>query len=153
IAKCADDASGICCEFLTVLSETIVQCYLLRGRPRRRPSAEMNTEELSNGNDTFRVMADAAPVMIWMSGRDMLCTFFNRPWLEFTGRTIEQELGNGWVASVFPDDRQQCLDTYVSSFRARRPFTMEYRLKRADGAYRWVLDKGIPRHGPSGAFS
>jgi PAS domain S-box-containing protein len=91
--------------------------------------------------------------MVWMSGADMLCNFFNKPWLEFTGRTMEQELGNGWSECVHVQDLQLCLQTYASSFNARRPFTMEYRLRRADGEYRWVLDHGVPRYMPEGEFA
>jgi two-component system, LuxR family, sensor kinase FixL len=101
----------------------------------------------------FRMMADTAPVMVWMSGTDMLCNFFNKPWLEFTGRTIGQELGNGWSESVHTEDLAGCLETYVSSFKAGQPFAMEYRLKRADGEYRWILDHGIPRYTSGGQFA
>jgi PAS domain S-box-containing protein len=101
----------------------------------------------------FRILADTAPVMVWMSGTDMLCNFFNKQWLEFTGRPLEQELGNGWSEGVHADDLQRCLETYVSGFNARRPFTMEYRLRRADGEYSWVLDNGVPRYTPEGGFA
>ena len=81
-------------------------------------------------------MADTAPVMIWMSGADKLCNWFNKPWLDFVGRPIDEELGNGWVANVHPDDSPRCLETYLNAFDARRPFSMEYRLRRRDGEYR-----------------
>jgi two-component system, sensor histidine kinase PdtaS len=96
------------------------------------------------GHSEFRELADNAPVMIWRSGTDMLCNFFNRPWLEFTGRSMEQELGMGWAQGVHPDDHDRCVDTYVTAFRAREPFSMDYRLRRRDGAYRWIVDNGAP---------
>ena len=107
-------------------------------------------QELGESEERFRTMADAAPVMVWTSGPDTLCTFFNRPWLEFTGRTMEQELGNGWAEGIHPEDYQRCLDVYLSAFEARSGFTMEYRLRRADGEYRWIVDTGVPRLLPNG---
>lgn len=101
----------------------------------------------------FRTMADSVPVLLWISGTDGLYTFLNQPWLEFTGRTLEQELGNGWTENVHREDFQSCLDIYLTSFHARRPFQMEYRLGRADGEYRWVLDKAIPRYNADGSFA
>lgn len=100
----------------------------------------------------FRHLADTAPVLIWMSDTTKLCNYFNKSWLDFTGRTIEQELGNGWIDRVHPDDFQRCFDTYTSSFDARREFKMEYRLRRFDGEHRWLLDHGIPRYTPDGEF-
>ena len=101
----------------------------------------------------FRLTADHAPVLIWMSGTNRLCTWFNRPWLEFTGRSLEQELGNGWTQGVHPDDLPRCLDTYVKAFDDRKRFALEYRLRRHDGEWRWVYDSGIPLRGPTGRFS
>ncbi len=100
----------------------------------------------------FRTMMDAAPVMIWMSDTARLCTFFNKRWLDFTGRTLEQEMGNGWSEGVHPDDFERCLNIYVSSFDARKDFTMEYRLRRRDGVYCWILDTGVPQEDADGTF-
>jgi PAS domain S-box-containing protein len=109
-------------------------------------------EELLESEARFRAMADTAPVMLWLSGPDKLCTFFNKGWLDFTGRKLEQELGNSWVDGVHREDFDRCHDIYGNSFDARQPFTMEYRLRRSDGEYRWVLDSGTPRFAPNGAF-
>jgi PAS domain S-box-containing protein len=114
---------------------------------RQAESALLESEE------RFWNMADAAPVMIWVSGPDKLGAFFNKGWLDFTGRTREQELGHGWAEGVHPDDLGRCLAIYFESFDARRSFAMEYRLRRADGEYRWVLDNGVPRFQPGGAFA
>jgi PAS domain S-box-containing protein len=109
-------------------------------------------EILRASEERFRVMADTAPVMIWMSGADKLCTFFNKPWLDFTGRPLEAEFGNGWTEGVHPEDLEHCLQTYVACFEARRPFGIDYRLRRHDGQYRWIFDQGVPRVSSSGKF-
>ncbi|MBM2805649.1 MAG: hypothetical protein HW419_3542 [Deltaproteobacteria bacterium] len=109
-------------------------------------------EALRESEARFRTMADTAPVMIWMSDTGMLCTFFNKGWLDFTGRTLEQELGNGWADGVHREDLDRCLEVYVNSFNARQEFRMEYRLLRFDGEYCWVLDNGVPRLDSNGTF-
>jgi PAS domain S-box-containing protein len=109
--------------------------------------------ELRESESRFRIVADAAPVLIWMSGVDKLCTFFNKPWLKFTGRSLEQELGNGWAEGVHPDDLQKCLKIYTEAFDARKAFVMQYRLRRYDGEYRWISDQGVARHDAQGNFA
>jgi PAS domain S-box-containing protein len=115
---------------------------------RRRTEAA-----LREGEERFRNLADTAPVMIWVTGPDKGFTFFNKTWLDFTGRTLEQELGNGWAEGVHPDDLGRCFASFSSSFDARQDFEIECRLRRADGEYRWLLCKGVPRFAPSGVFA
>jgi PAS domain S-box-containing protein len=102
--------------------------------------------------ERFRIMADCAPVLLWLAGTDALCYFFNQPWLAFTGRTMEQEYGNGWAEGVHAEDFQNCMHVFMDSFVQRKPFRMEYRLRRHDGEYRWILDQGVPRFAADGSF-
>ena len=110
-------------------------------------------QALRESEERFRTLADATPVLIWGADAEKRCNYFNKQWLDFTGRSIEQELGDGWTQSVHPDDLDRCLETYATAFEARTPFAMEYRLRRHDGEYRWVFDNGVPRFAPDGLFS
>lgn len=110
-------------------------------------------EALRASESRFRLMADHSPVLIWISDHTKACTWFNKPWLEFVGRSMDQELGNGWTENVHPEDLARCVTMYSDAFDARRPFTMEYRIRRHDGAWRWVFDHGIPRFEGDGSFA
>ena len=110
-------------------------------------------EALRESEERFRLVANTAPMLIWMSDASKLCTYFNDSWLAFTGRPMELELGNGWAKGVHAEDFERCLDTYTRAFEAREKFTMEYRLRRYDGEYRWVLDIGAPRFNQDGSFA
>jgi PAS domain S-box-containing protein len=101
---------------------------------------------------TFEHLMDTAPVMIWVSAPDKLRTWFNKRWLEFTGRAMSQERGNGWAEGVHPHDRQGRFEIDTTHFDQRLAFRMEYRLRRSDGEYRWLLDTGVPRFAPGGTF-
>src|ERR1700683_3452235 len=107
---------------------------------------------LQESEQRFRVITDASPIMVWLSGTDKLCYYFNKGWLDFVGRTLEQESGNGWAENVHPQDFDRCLQIYVSSFDARRPFEMEYRMRHHTGEYRWILDRAVPRYAADGTF-
>ena len=126
-------------------AQNIAICYDITSRKHAE-------EALLESEQRFRSVADSAPVLIWMSGTDKLCNYFNQPWLDFTGRTLEEELGNGWTEGVHAEDLSGCLKTYTTSFANRREFRMEYRLRRRDGEYRWILDHGVPRVATSGEF-
>jgi len=106
---------------------------------------KMTEEVLRESEGRFRAVANTAPVMIWMSGPDRLCTYCNKPWLQFTGRQLEAELGNGWEECVHPEDRQACAEAYTQAFDRCQSFTSEYRLRRHDGEYRWILTTVVPR--------
>jgi PAS domain S-box-containing protein len=125
----------------------------LRGTVQDITERKRAEQDLRESEERFRLISNAAPVLIWMSGPDKLCNYFNRPWLEFTGRSLEAELGNGWTEGVHPDDLPKCLETYTQSFDRRVPFSMEYRLRRHDGEYRWIHDTGVPRVNPDGSFA
>jgi diguanylate cyclase (GGDEF)-like protein/PAS domain S-box-containing protein len=101
----------------------------------------------------FRTMANAAPVFIWVAGTDMSIIWVNQMWLDFTGRTIDQEAGNGWTENIYPEDYAQCLDTFTRHFDRRENFRMEYRMRRHDGEYRWIIDQGVPTFDGQGNFS
>jgi PAS domain S-box-containing protein len=101
----------------------------------------------------FRLVSNTAPVMIWLTGSDKLCTYVNQSWLEFTGRPLEAELGYGWTEVVHKEDFKRCVQTYTQAVDHREPYGMEYRARRHDGEYRWILDTGVPRFNPDGSFA
>jgi PAS domain S-box-containing protein len=109
-------------------------------------------QELQESEERFRLVANKAPVLIWMSGTDKRCTFFNQCWLDFTGQSMEHQLGEGWASGVHPEDLADCLRRYSAAFDARADFELEYRLKRFDGKYRWIVDLGVPRFEADGTF-
>ena len=113
---------------------------------------QAQARELRESEQHFRTLADSGSALIWTAGTNGLCNYFNRVWLEFTGRSFPQEAGEGWVEGVHPEDRQACLNHYLEHFHQHLPFRMEYRLRRADGEYRWILVLGSPRHDSAGQF-
>src|SRR6202167_328061 len=116
-------------------------------------TAQKQSEQaLRESEQRFRVITDASPIMVWMAGTDKLCYYFNKGWLDFVGRTLEQESGNGWAENVHSEDFDRCLQIYVTNFDAHRQFEMEYRLRHHTGQYRWILDRGVPRYAPDGTF-
>ncbi len=146
VATPLDDVRTLQLFFLTASSSFMVLAAVVEEH-------QQSLRESRESERRFGLVANTAPVMIWMSGPDKLCNYVNQPWLDFTGRSLEAELGNGWLESVHPEDLKDCRDIYTSSFDLRESFRMEYRVRRHDGEYRWVLDIGVPRLNLDGSFA
>jgi PAS domain S-box-containing protein len=108
---------------------------------------------ISSLEEQYKIIADTAPMLTWIANVSKLRYFFNAGWLHFTGRTLEQESGNGWAEGIHPDDLQRCLEIYINAFDAHKEFKIEYRLRRHDGKYLWLLDHGVPRYLADGSFA
>lgn len=142
-----------------IVAILLLQAFLIIGLlisvARKRQAltqAEEQKQTLREREGRFRITVDTAPAMIWMVGRDLKCTYVNKRWLDFTGRSEEQELGTGWTEAIHADDYERSLKTYESSFEAKEPFELEYRMRQHNGEYRWILDTGVPRFDNDGAF-
>ena len=125
---------------------------LIEWLTERELTLTQSSELLRENEQHFRTLANGGSALIWTADVDKLCTYFNEPWLKFTGRTMEQEYGNGWAEGVHPEDFDNCLNIYVTAFDKREAFSMEYRLRHADGSYRWIKDDGTPRYDSYGNF-
>jgi len=123
--------------------------FMVRDISERRKAEE----SLRESESRFRMLADSAPVLIWMNNADNISTYYNRTWLDYTGRTLEDEIQDGWTRNLHPDDRQRCLSLYEECFASHVGYTMEYRFRRGDGSYGWLLDRGLPRFTPDGSFA
>ena len=137
---------------LAGLSTFVLQALLITGLVANLVKRHRAERSLSESEKRFQSTADAAPALIWMSGTDKLCTFFNKTWLDFTGRTMAQELGKGWADGVHAEDIEKCFKTYVDAFDARQPFSMQYRLRHHNGEHRWITNNGMPRYDAQSNF-
>ncbi|CAH2031234.1 two-component system sensor histidine kinase NtrB [Trichlorobacter ammonificans] len=126
---------------------------LQREKVRAETIMRLQADELRKTRDYYLTLLENFPALIWRANNAAHCDYFNTTWLTFTGRTLRQELDNGWIEGVHPDDVQRCQDTYLAAFTRRQPFVMEYRLRRHDGEYRTIRDHGAPLFSPDGAFS
>jgi PAS domain S-box-containing protein len=133
---------------LVLAQSALIAGLLAQRKKRRRVEAALRESEAH-----FRTMADTAPVMIWRTGVDGKCDFVNLTWLTFTGRTMAEELGEGWSQRLHPDDAAACLQISMTAINARKPFHFEYRFRRFDGEYRWILSTGVPRWESDGIFA
>jgi PAS domain S-box-containing protein len=133
--------------------DTADRVIMLNGTAQDITERKLAEEAVLESEQRFRLVANTAPVMIWMTGPNKECQFLNQTWLDFVGRSAEAELASAWEEGLHPEDLKRCLDTYSQAFDCRRPFSMEYRLRSSDGEYRWVLDVGVPRFGADGSFA
>jgi PAS domain S-box-containing protein len=125
-----------------------ISAHLELARVRREAAIRVRESE-----DRFRILGDHAPALIWMADTTKAFTWFNKPWLDFVGRPMEKEVGNGWLENVHPDNVQRCFEIYCTTFDTRKPFTMEYRMRRHDGQYRWIMNNGVPLRNSAGEFT
>ncbi|MFZ2541524.1 MAG: sensor domain-containing diguanylate cyclase [Gallionella sp.] len=132
---------------LAIASEEMQALY-----QREKLAYEARLSTLKESEEIYKAVADHGHTLIWMAGLDKGCYYFNQPWLDFTGRTQQQEFGNGWVEGVHPDDLMQWLDAYASIFDQHEKFSLTYRLRRHDGEYRWIVAEGTPRYDSAGIF-
>lgn len=162
-SACRGESSGATVEYPSGLPGN-ERWFVMTAHPLRRPEGgavvthfditqrRLHEVALRESEGRFRRMADALPVAVWMSEVDGSCSYLNEQWIALTGREPAEQMGSGWLESVHPDDQAACLEAYMRAFAARQRFSVEYRLCRADGEYRWVLDVGMPRYGPDGTF-
>ena len=139
-----------------ILAEALLIFALVwqRARAIKAETERRKAEEaIRESEERFRLVANTAPVMIWTAGTDRKCSYVNKTWLDFTGRALEEELGDSWAGGLHPDDVRSSSRTYTEAFDRRESFELHYRLRRHDGEYRWVLDKGVPRYNPDGSFA
>jgi PAS domain S-box-containing protein len=139
-------AAWVLVPLLAILLLSLAWSYTLRKQ------VTLQTAELRESELRFRTLADSGRALIWTSGLDKKCDYFNKTWLDFTGRALEQELGDGWTEGVHPDDLKMCFEIYTTSFDRRERFSITYRLRRHDGVYRWLQDEGVPRYDSKGQF-
>lgn len=138
-----------------IFTQAVLIIGLLLNRAKRRraeAASKASAEELRQSEARFREMADTSTVLIWIADANMLCTYFNKRIIDFTGRAMEQLLGEGWLEIVHEDDVRRCVDAYAAGYEHREPFVLEYRLRRADGEFRWLYDTGAPRFASNGEF-
>jgi PAS domain S-box-containing protein len=143
--------SGPSREFLPITTQDEIG-QLIGGFNRLLEGMRQRDDAMRESEQHFRTLANGGSALIWTSGLDKRCDYFNEPWLRFTGRSLEQELGDGWTEGVHPDDFDRCLQTYTCAFDQHKPFSMDYRIRHADGSYRWISDDGTPRYDRQGKF-
>jgi PAS domain S-box-containing protein len=130
----------------------LFECLIMPGPFILKIGYKDDQMDIKLSSSEYMLLVEKAPIMIWRSDLTMGCDYFNEVWLNFTGRTLEQEFGNGWTDGVHPEDFDQCLQIYADHFSRKLPFEMEYRLRRSDGVYRWISDRGVPFHDADGKF-
>src|SRR5579884_227806 len=148
-----DEVMEALANFAAIVTAAVSDIDQLERERAAREEPERKEQALRETEERFRIMADSAPVLLWMSDTEGSCTFLNEGWLKFTGRAMEQEMGDGWKESIHPEDLKFVIDTYRQALQTRQGYQIEYRLRRADGGYRWLFSSAAPRFLPDGQFA